>query len=93
MVQIENEVDHIIRETLDKYDHGVIEEGALTALGIAIEQFRSVAASRNFNKRRSYYQADFVNPHSALGQAFRNAATAGLELLAFPENFGASRSY
>ena len=53
MVQIENEVDHIIRETLDKYDQGVIEEGALTALGIAIEQFRSVAASRNFNKRRS----------------------------------------
>lgn len=53
MVQIENEIDHIVRETLDKYDHGVLEEGALTALGIAIEQFRSAAANRNFSKRRS----------------------------------------
>ena len=45
--QIEKEIDHIVRETLDKYEEGVIEEGALTALGIAVEQFRSAAARRN----------------------------------------------
>jgi len=52
-VQIEKEIDYIVRETLDKYEEGVIEEGALTALGLAIEQFRSAAASRKVSKRRS----------------------------------------
>ena len=52
LVQIEKEVHHIVRETLDKYEEGVIEEGALTALGMAIEQFRSAAASRNVSQRR-----------------------------------------
>jgi len=46
VVQIEKEIDHILRETLDKYEEGAIDEGALTALGMAIEQFRSAAANR-----------------------------------------------
>ena len=46
LVQIEKEIDHIVRETLDKYEEGAIDEGALTALGMAIEQFRSAAANR-----------------------------------------------
>ncbi len=46
VVQIEKEIDDIVRKTLDKYEEGAIDEGALTALGIAIEQFRSAAANR-----------------------------------------------
>jgi TRAP-type uncharacterized transport system substrate-binding protein len=53
MMQIETEIDRIVRETLDKYEEGVVEEGALTALGIAVDQFRSAAASRTTGKRRS----------------------------------------
>ena len=53
LIQIEKEIDHIVRETLVKYDEGVIEEGALTALGLAIEQVRSAAAIRNASKPRS----------------------------------------
>ena len=49
LVQIEKEIEHIVRETLDKYEEGAIDEGALTALGMAIEQFRSAAANRNVN--------------------------------------------
>ena len=47
LVPIEKEIEHIVRETLDKYEEGAIEDGALTALGMAIEQFRTAAASRN----------------------------------------------
>jgi len=53
LTQIEKEIDHIVRETLVKYDEGVIEEGALTALSLAIEQVRSAAAIRNASKPRS----------------------------------------
>jgi len=53
LAHIEKEIDYIVRETLDKYEEGAIDEGALTALGIAIEQFRSAVASRNVSKRRS----------------------------------------
>ena len=49
LVQMEKEVEHIVRETLDKYEEGAIDEGALTALGMAIEQFRSGAANRKVN--------------------------------------------
>ena len=45
-VQIDKEIDHIVRETLNKYEEGVIDEGALTALSMAIEHFRSAAANR-----------------------------------------------
>ena len=43
---IEKEIEHIVRETLDKYEEGAVDEGALTALSIAIEQFRSAVAKR-----------------------------------------------
>ncbi|MDP3077062.1 TRAP transporter substrate-binding protein [Bradyrhizobium sp.] len=46
LVPIEKEIQHIVRETLDKYEEGAIEEGALAALGLAIEQFRAAAAGR-----------------------------------------------
>jgi hypothetical protein len=46
LAPIEKEIEHIVRETLDRYEEGKIEEGALTALGIAIEQFRSAASKR-----------------------------------------------
>lgn len=46
LVQMEKEIDHIVRETLNKYEEGAIDEGALTALRMAIEQFRSAAANR-----------------------------------------------
>ncbi|MBR1153850.1 TRAP transporter substrate-binding protein [Bradyrhizobium sp. JYMT SZCCT0428] len=50
LMQIEIEIENIVRETLRKYDEGVIEEGALTALALAIEQVRSAAASRSQSK-------------------------------------------
>jgi hypothetical protein len=51
--QIEKEIEHIVRETLDKYEEGVIEEGALTALGLAVEQFRYAAARRTVRQSGS----------------------------------------
>jgi hypothetical protein len=52
-MEVENEIENIVRETLLKYDEGVIEEGALTALALAIGQARSVVASRNSGKSGS----------------------------------------
>jgi hypothetical protein len=40
------EADDILRDTLRCYDHGAIEEGALTAFNIALEQFHAAVADR-----------------------------------------------
>jgi hypothetical protein len=44
--QMEGEVDDIVGETLVFYEDGAIEEGQLTAFGLALAQFRHVAAER-----------------------------------------------
>jgi hypothetical protein len=40
------EADSILRETLERYDDGAIEEGALSALGLVMEQFDEAVVER-----------------------------------------------
>jgi TRAP transporter TAXI family solute receptor len=40
------EADNILRDTLDGFEHGAIEEGALTSFNIALEQFHNAVADR-----------------------------------------------
>jgi TRAP transporter TAXI family solute receptor len=44
--RMQDEADTILRDTLVCYDHGAIEEGALTAFNIALEQFHNAVADR-----------------------------------------------
>ena len=40
------EADQILRDTLNSYEDGIIEDGALTAFQIALEQFHNAVADR-----------------------------------------------
>ena len=44
--QMQAEADDILRDTLHRFEHGTIEEGALTAFNIALEQFHNAVADR-----------------------------------------------
>jgi TRAP transporter TAXI family solute receptor len=44
--QMQTEADDIMRDTLHCFDHGAIEEGALTAFNIALDQFHHAVADR-----------------------------------------------
>jgi TRAP transporter TAXI family solute receptor len=44
--QMQSEADEILRDTLNCFDDGAIEEGALTAFSIALEQFHNAVADR-----------------------------------------------
>ena len=44
--QMQSEADGILRETLQCFEHGAIEEGALTSFNIALEQFHTAVADR-----------------------------------------------
>jgi hypothetical protein len=44
--QMQTEADDILRDTLRCYDHGAIEEGALAAFNIALDQFHAAVADR-----------------------------------------------
>jgi TRAP transporter TAXI family solute receptor len=44
--QMQAEADNILRDTLVCFDHGAIEEGALTAFNIALEQLHHAVADR-----------------------------------------------
>jgi hypothetical protein len=44
--QMQAEADNILRDTLHRFEHGAIEEGALTAFNIALEQFHNAVADR-----------------------------------------------
>jgi TRAP transporter TAXI family solute receptor len=44
--QMQAEADNILRDTLQCYEHGAIEEGALTAFNIALENFHNAVADR-----------------------------------------------
>jgi TRAP transporter TAXI family solute receptor len=44
--QMQAEADNILRDTLVCFEHGAIEEGALTAFNIALEQFHNAVADR-----------------------------------------------
>jgi TRAP transporter TAXI family solute receptor len=44
--QMQAEADNILRDTLRCFEHGAIDEGALTAFNIALEQFHNAVADR-----------------------------------------------
>ena len=44
--QMQAEADEILRDTLLCFEHGAIEDGALTAFNIALEQFHNAVADR-----------------------------------------------
>jgi TRAP transporter TAXI family solute receptor len=44
--QMQSEADDILRDTLQCFEHGAIEEGSLTAFNIALEQFHHAVADR-----------------------------------------------
>jgi TRAP transporter TAXI family solute receptor len=44
--QMQSEADDILRDTLRCFEHGAIDEGALTAFNIALQQFHSAVADR-----------------------------------------------
>ena len=43
---MQTEADDILRDTLHCFDHGAIDEGALTAFNIALDQFHNAVADR-----------------------------------------------
>src|SRR5664279_4818624 len=43
---MQTEADDILRDTLQCFEHGAIEEGALTAFNIALDQFHNAVADR-----------------------------------------------
>ena len=46
LATMQGEADGILREALDCYDDGAIEEGDLSVIGLALEQFHHVVADR-----------------------------------------------
>jgi len=44
--RMQAEADDILRDTLQCFEHGAIEEGALTTFNIALEQFHNAVADR-----------------------------------------------
>ena len=46
LTAMQSEVDGILRETLEGYDDGTIEEGDLSAIGLVLEQFHHAVADR-----------------------------------------------
>jgi TRAP transporter TAXI family solute receptor len=46
LTAMQGEVDGILRETLDCYDNGAIEEGDLSAIGLVLEQFHHAVVDR-----------------------------------------------
>jgi len=44
--QMQSEADNILSDTLHCFEHGAIEEGALTSFNIALEQFHHAVADR-----------------------------------------------
>jgi hypothetical protein len=44
--RMQADADNILHDTLNGFEHGAIEEGALTAFNIALEQFHNAVADR-----------------------------------------------
>jgi len=44
--RMQSEADRILRHALESFEHGSIEEGALTTFNIALEQFHNAVADR-----------------------------------------------
>ena len=68
--QMQSEADAILRDTLQCFEHGAIDQGALTAFNIALEQLHNAVADR---------KALLINMPQSLqraGAQFRAAGTA-----------------
>src|ERR1700704_2959812 len=46
LTAMQSEVDGVLRETLESYDDGAIEEGDLSAIGLVLEQFHHAVVDR-----------------------------------------------
>jgi TRAP transporter TAXI family solute receptor len=46
LAEMQGAADGLLREALDCYDHGAIEEGDLSVIGLALEQFHHAVADR-----------------------------------------------
>lgn len=46
LAEMQGAADNILREALDRYDDGAIEEGDLSVIGLALEQFHHAIADR-----------------------------------------------
>jgi TRAP transporter TAXI family solute receptor len=46
ITQMQRAADNLLREALDCYEHGVIEDSDLTVIGLALEQFHHAVADR-----------------------------------------------
>ena len=46
LAKMQNEVDEVLRETLDCFEDGAIEEAALLAFGLVLEQFHFAVSDR-----------------------------------------------
>jgi TRAP-type uncharacterized transport system substrate-binding protein len=46
LAAMELKADELLRETLDRYEDGALDDGTLIAFGLALEHFRDVARSR-----------------------------------------------
>ena len=46
LAEMQSAADRLLRETLDCYDDGAIEEGDLSVIGLALEQFHHAIADR-----------------------------------------------
>jgi hypothetical protein len=44
--RLQSEADEILRDTLHCFDNGAIDEGALTAFSIVLDQFHNAVADR-----------------------------------------------
>jgi TRAP transporter TAXI family solute receptor len=64
------EADNILRDTLHCFEDGAIEEGALTAFNIALEQFHNAVADR-----RALLMSLPLNLRTASGAQFRATGT------------------
>jgi TRAP transporter TAXI family solute receptor len=66
---MQSEADNILRDTLHCFEHGAIEEGALTAFNIALAQFHNAVADR-----KTLLLSMPLNPQRAAAQ-FRATGT------------------
>ena len=46
LTAMQSEVDDILRETIQCYDDGAIEDGELSAIGLVLDQFHHAVADR-----------------------------------------------
>ncbi|MBN9006802.1 MAG: TAXI family TRAP transporter solute-binding subunit [Rhizobiales bacterium] len=58
LAAMQREADDLLRETLDCYDNGIIEEGGLSAFSLVLEQFHHAVVERRVALGAAPYTAD-----------------------------------